>query len=133
MNEIHYLEGIRGVGAMIVFSHFQRVIFPQFNAKFFGWVSHYLPEDMSYNIVQVCDLYIIGLMFPHIFRALSGYVIFKKFFRAGGVNKSYSTAVVKHFKPALLAVFVIFLFGRAFLHKHPDQPDLISSLLCFLY
>jgi peptidoglycan/LPS O-acetylase OafA/YrhL len=136
MRKIHQLEGVRGIGCMIVFvCHFQIVFFPQFYHLVLGRLQTHLPLNASNFIVYMMDLSIIGNMFLHIFWALSAYVIFKKFFELSSKDNLLASTVKRYFRlmiPCAVSIFFsYFLFTTGLIYvrgvtKHVLQQNLYA-------
>jgi peptidoglycan/LPS O-acetylase OafA/YrhL len=123
MKKIHQLEGVRGIGALIVFvCHFQIVFVPQFYHSGGAWLRGFLPVNLSNFIIYMVDLSIIGNMFLHIFWALSAYVIFKKFFEKNTRGESLLASCVKRYfrlmipcAASILFSYLLFKFGLIYI------------------
>lgn len=121
MKKIHQLEGVRGIGALIVFvCHFQIVFFPAFYTLVLGHLKNHLPANASNFIIYMMDLSLIGNMFLHIFWALSAYVIFRKFFELASKETLLASTVKRYFRlmiPCAVSIFFsYFLFRFGFIY-----------------
>ena len=117
MKKIYHLEGIRGLGALIVYvCHFQILFSPDFYHTFFEILNHYLPQKMSNFIVSLSNLMNTGNMFLHIFWALSAYVIFKKFFEyETKFGQLLSNSIKRYFRlmvPSAVSIFLAYIVYR---------------------
>jgi len=144
MKKIHHLEGVRAIGALIVFvCHFQIAFVPAFYDLFLLKLKTILPAKLSSFIVYLVDLNINGNMFLHIFWALSAYVIFKKFFQYTGQQQFLLSASVKRYFrlmiPCAASIFFsYFLFKAGFIyitriHIHVLQQNLYAFPPSFLH
>jgi peptidoglycan/LPS O-acetylase OafA/YrhL len=121
MKKIHQLEGVRGIGCLIVFvCHFQIVFLPEFYHLILAKLQLFLPANLSNFIIYMVDLSLIGNMFLHIFWALSAYVIFKKFFELNSRENLLSSTVKRYVRlmvPCAASIFFsYFLFKFGFIY-----------------
>lgn len=118
IRKILQLEGIRGIGALIVFTvHFYINFSPQFYAPILALLKNNLPLSTSLFILRLLDLYVNGNIFLHVFWALSAYVIFKKFFELRSKGETLWAGVIKRYfrlmLPCAFATFCSYLLLRS--------------------
>ncbi len=129
MNKIYHLEGIRGVGALIVFvCHFQIVFMPEFYTHLHWWLVPHMRLGLVKFLVNFVNLMIVGNMFLHIFWALSAYVIFAKFFKYNTQSSALLSNSVKRYIrlmiPCAVSIFfsyIIFKAGLIYVRQIPVQ------------
>lgn len=119
-HKISQLEGVRAIGALIVFTcHFQIIIIPNFYDNFYkllyGWFHHrHTPTNL---IVLSSNLMINGNLVLHIFWALSAYVIFKKFFQHGAnPGETISSCLKRYIRlmlPCAASIFFSYIIYSA--------------------
>ncbi|WP_342648146.1 acyltransferase family protein [Mucilaginibacter sp. CSA2-8R] len=129
MKKIYHLEGIRGVGALIVFvCHFQIVFMPEFYTRLHWWLVPHMRLGLVKFLVNFVNLMIVGNMFLHIFWALSAYVLFAKFFKYNTQNSALLSNSVKRYIrlmiPCAVSIFfsyIIFKAGFIYVRQIPVQ------------
>jgi len=113
MKKIHQLEGVRGIGALIVFTcHFQIVFFPQYYSLIAAWLKTFL---------------------PHIFWALSAYVIFKKFFELSSKETLLASTIKRYVRlmvPCAASIFFsYFLYRFGFIYVRSVTTHVLQQNL----
>jgi len=136
MKKIHQLEGVRGIGCLIVFMcHFQIVFFPQYYHLITAWFQGFMPAKVANFIVYMIDFELTGTMFLHVFWALSAYVIFKKFFELTSRENLLSSTVKRYVRlmiPCAGAIFFsyfLYRFGFIYVREvttHVRQQNLYA-------
>lgn len=126
-HKINQLEGVRAIGALIVFTcHFQIIIVPDFYDYFYKFLYHYWSHTPTNFTVLSSNLMINGNLVLHIFWALSAYVIFKKFFERGADGSVIMASGVKRYfrlmLPCAASIFfsyIIYSAGLIYVTKIP--------------
>ena len=136
--KIYQLEGVRAIGALIVFiCHFQIILVPKFYENWYtlmylngrdafgklNWIgtaanaNGRLAHSISNFTVLSSNLMINGNLVLHIFWALSAYVIFKKFFEYGTTESMLiSSSVKRYFRlmiPCAVSIFFSYIIYKA--------------------
>lgn len=149
MKKILQLEGVRGIGALIVFTcHFQLVFFPRFYLLIADFLKQIVSLRISNYSIGLIDLEITGNMFLHVFWALSAYVIFRKFFEFGSGGENLIAASVKRYLrlmlpcgAAVLGSYFLYRAGLIYintiyvngLHVHTRQVNLYTISPSFIH
>jgi peptidoglycan/LPS O-acetylase OafA/YrhL len=114
MKKIHHLEGIRGLGALAVYTcHFQLVFFPYIYFSIGNFLRRFLSPGIAEYLVSLLNLHWYGILSIHIFWALSGYVIFMKFFNSDHVSESLTAATIRRYFRLMLPCGFSVMFGYA--------------------
>jgi peptidoglycan/LPS O-acetylase OafA/YrhL len=116
MNKIKYLEGLRGVAALIVvFSHLRNACFSTHHVYLNDCIDQLpLPELVRICMVSVIDLFVDGKLAVWIFWVLSSYVMSILFFKWDGnydkiIIGYFSKRYIRLFVPVLAAVFFAYV------------------------
>ncbi|MCX6795316.1 MAG: acyltransferase [Candidatus Falkowbacteria bacterium] len=114
MPKIKYLDGLRGVAAlMVVFNHFFTAFYP---ALYFGLAT---PENLKnpfqiFIAGSVFNIFYNGNFAVCIFFVLSGYVLSRKFFHEKKSNIAISGAIKRYPRllvPVLSSLLLVFIFA----------------------
>ncbi|PQJ10749.1 hypothetical protein CJD36_012320 [Flavipsychrobacter stenotrophus] len=113
-HKISQLEGVRAIGALIVFvCHFQIIIAPDFYDHFYKFLYPHLGHTRTNFIVLSSNLMINGNLVLHLFWALSAYVIFKNFFQHGATGSKLLASSAKRYFRLMLPCAVSIFFSYA--------------------
>lgn len=129
MKKLLQLEGIRGIGALIVFTcHFQLTFLPQFYQITADCFKRLMPYSLNLFAINLLDLYLTGEMFVHIFWALSAYVIFRKFFELNTRGETIIEGIIKRYFRLMLpcafsVVFTYVLLRSGLIYLNSVKPD----------
>lgn len=129
VRKIDQLEGVRAIGAMIVFvCHFQIIIVPNFYDNFYKLLYKHMSHTPSNFTVISSNLMINGNLVLHLFWALSAYVIFKRFFEHGTTgNELLASSLKRYFRlmlPCAVSIFfsyIIYKAGLIYVRKIPVE------------
>ncbi len=117
-HKIYQLEGVRAIGALIVFiCHFQIIIVPNFYDSFYkALYPHFGHTPTNFTVIS-SNLMINGNLVLHIFWALSAYVIFKNFFLYGSSGSHLLASSVKRYfrlmLPCAVSIFFSYIIYKA--------------------
>lgn len=132
MKKNYHLEGLRGIGALIIYlTHFQLVFFSHAYEMIFNALVRIMPVTFVHALVNLLDLYAIGLMLLHVFWAMSGYVIFIKFFSSASYTESLLAGIVKRYIrlviPCTVSIlFAFILFKAGLIYIRSIQPRIMG-------
>lgn len=127
--KLHYLDGLRGIGAlMVVLNHFMVSFYP---AVFTGEPSQINSNVFIEQLIAKTPLNVIfsGNFAVCIFFILSGYVLTYKFFRTGDFIYLQSGAVKRYFRlviPVFISSLIIYFLMKLHLF-HNVEAAIISK------
>ncbi|ERI07808.1 acyltransferase family protein [Aneurinibacillus aneurinilyticus] len=138
MNKINYLDGLRGLAALIVvFSHYVRGFYPgvyENNPK----KVHLQPEIEYYFSQFPFSMFYAGNYAVCIFFILSGYVLSYKFFKYNG-EFTLIPAIVKRYFRLVIPIFFVLIMSYVFVemefyfNKEVSDITLSSRWLALLW